>query len=62
MQADFRRPFVACSFGETFADTPQTSSSVEPKVAMLELEILLLEIGQETTVEARFRLIESPTA
>ena len=36
--------------------------SIEPKVALLELGILLLEIWHKTTLEARFGLEKAPTA
>ena len=52
------RPFVQCTFGGV-----QTASrSIEPKVALLELGILLLEIWHKTTLEARFGLEEAPAA
>lgn len=52
------RPFVQCTFGGI-----QTAScSIEPKVALLELGILLLEIWHKTTLEARFGLEEAPAA
>jgi hypothetical protein len=57
-QVDFNRPFVRC----TFSGTTQAERSIEPKVALLELGILLLEIWHKTTLEARFGLKEAPTA
>ena len=52
------RPFVRCTF-----DGMRTASrSIEPKVALLELGILLLEIWHKTTLEARFGLEKAPTA
>ena len=41
---------------------PTTSRSIEPKVALFELGILLLEIWLKTTLEARFGLEKAPTA
>ena len=52
------RPFVRCTFG----GMRTTSQSIEPKVALLELGILLLEIWYKTTLEMRFRLGTAPTA
>ncbi|KAH6867305.1 hypothetical protein B0T10DRAFT_572978 [Thelonectria olida] len=57
-RVDLSRPFVACSFGKT----GQAESSIEPKVALLELGILLLEIWHKTTLEARFGLAHAPSA
>lgn len=56
-QVFLNRPFVQCTFGGV-----QTASrSIEPKVALLELGILLLEIWHKTTLEARFGLEKAPT-
>lgn len=56
-QVFLNRPFVQCTFGGV-----QTASrSIEPKVALLELGILLLEIWHKTTLEARFGLEKGPT-
>ncbi|TPX12467.1 uncharacterized protein E0L32_006879 [Thyridium curvatum] len=61
---DLNRPFVACSF-DAHGPTPTPTSvvpgggGVEPKVALLELGILLLEIWHRTTLERRFGLDES---
>jgi hypothetical protein len=52
------RPFVRCKIGGMRAE----SLSIEPKVALLELGILLLEIWHKTTLEARFGLEKAPTA
>lgn len=57
-QVDLNRPFVQC----TFDGTKQAERSVEPKVALLELGILLLEIWHKATLEARFGLKEAPAA
>ena len=57
-QVFLNRPFVQCKIdGEQPA-----SHSIEPKVALLELGILLLEIWHKTTLEARFGLEEAPVA
>ena len=52
------RPFVRCTFG----GMRTASHSVEPKVALLELGILLLEIWHKMTLEARFGLETAPKA
>lgn len=57
-QVSLNRPFVRCTFGGMRA----AARSIEPKVALLELGILLLEIWHKTTLEARFGLEEAPTA
>ena len=57
-QALLDKPFVRCTFG----DTRTASRSVEPKVALLELGILLLEIWHKTTLEARFGQEKAPKA
>lgn len=56
-QVFLNRPFVRCTFG----GMRPASCSVEPKVALLEFGILLLEIWHKTTLEARFGLEEAPT-
>ena len=55
-QVLLNRPFVRCPFG----GLRTASRSVEPKVALLELGILLLEIWHKTTLEARFGLEVAP--
>ena len=57
-QVFLNRPFVRCTFG----GMRTASHSIEPKVALLELGILLLEIWHKTTLEARFGLEKEPTA
>ncbi|CAF9908296.1 hypothetical protein IMSHALPRED_006633 [Imshaugia aleurites] len=57
-QVFLNRPFVRCTFGSMRT----ASCSIEPKVALLELGILLLEIWHKTTLEARFGLETAPTA
>ena len=63
-QVFLNRPFVRCTFGGDGSGPPAEPSarSVEPKVALLELGILLLEIWHKTTLESRFGLQEAPTA
>lgn len=58
LQADLERPFVACTFDSTQGE-PKT---VEPKLAMLELGILLLEIWHKTTLERRFGVQKATTS
>lgn len=54
-QPDLNRPFVVCNFsGESPVVHP-----TEPKAALLELGIILLEIWHGMTLEARFGLDES---
>lgn len=57
-QVLLNRPFVRCTFG----GLRTASRSIEPKVALLELGILLLEIWHKTTLEARFGLEMAPAA
>lgn len=57
-QVLLNRPFVRCTFG----GLRTASRSIEPKVALLELGILLLEIWHKTTLEARFGLDVAPSA
>ena len=57
-QVLLNRPFVRCPFG----GLRTASHSVEPKVALLELGILLLEIWHKKTLEARFGLEVAPAA
>lgn len=57
-QVLLNRPFVRCTFG----GLRTASRSVEPKVALLELGILLLEIWHKTALEARFGLEAARTA
>ena len=57
-QVLLNRPFVRCTFG----DARTASGSIEPKVALLELGILLLEIWHKMTLEKRFSLGNAPTA
>ncbi len=58
VQIFLNRPFVRCTFG----GMRTASRSIEPKVALLELGILLLEIWHKTTLEKRFGLEKAPTA
>ncbi|KAH6677735.1 hypothetical protein B0J14DRAFT_475288 [Halenospora varia] len=59
-QVDLVRPFVCLSFDNS---TPSAGNraSIEPKVALLELGILLLEVWHEITLETRFALREAPS-
>ena len=52
------RPFVRCTFG----GKRTASHNIEPKMALLELGILLLEIWHKRTLEARFGLETALTA
>lgn len=54
-QVDLNRPLVVCDFSGKFPVVPPT----EPKAALLELGILLLEIWHGMTLETRFGLDES---
>lgn len=54
-QADLNRPFIICNFSGEFPPVYCT----EPKAALLELGIILLEIWHGMTLEARFGLDES---
>lgn len=54
-QVDLNRPLVVCGFSGKFPVVPPT----EPKAALLELGILLLEIWHGMTLESRFGLDES---
>lgn len=57
---DISRPFVSLSFDSVKSNATR-KDTVEPKVALLELGILLLEIWHETSLERRFSLDEPPT-
>ncbi|KAF2729895.1 hypothetical protein EJ04DRAFT_527438 [Polyplosphaeria fusca] len=58
---DFSRPYVSSTFDHANSATKLGQpSSVEPKIAMLELGILLLEIWHEKTLEAQFSLTKTP--
>jgi len=53
LHIDFSRPFVSLTFDNNNASAlPQ--QSVDPKVALLELGILLLEIWHKRTLETQF--------
>lgn len=59
-EVDFNRPFVSFNFDEK--STLRTHDAVvQPKLALLEFGILLLEIWHRTTFEARFSLEETTT-
>ncbi|CAN9280599.1 unnamed protein product [Alternaria alternata] len=58
---DFTRPYVSSIFEHAkLAANPAISSNVEPKVVMLELGIVLLEIWHEKTLEMQFSLQDTP--
>jgi hypothetical protein len=58
-RADFGRPFVPLKFEEKkYLAEPERNA--EPKVALLELGILLLEIWHKMTLETRFSLKTAP--
>lgn len=58
---DFSRAFVSAAIDSPEPDAAVRSRNTEPKVVLLELGILLLEIWHQTTLEARFGLNEAPT-
>ncbi|GAB1316325.1 hypothetical protein MFIFM68171_06535 [Madurella fahalii] len=60
---DFSRPFMSAPFTKYAKHTtqPQPQPKTEPKVALLELGILLLEIWHEETLEMHFSLGNPPT-
>ena len=57
---DFSRPFVSLTFNSRVAST-QPQEQIDPKVAFLELGILLLEIWNSETLETHFPGRQSPT-
>ena len=61
LRVDFGRlPFVSLTFDDRTRST-QPERSVEPKMALLELGILLLEVWHEITLETRFSLEDAPS-
>ena len=56
---DVSRPFISLVFDTATSSHPQ--QKVEPKVVLLELGILLLEIWHEMTLETRFAITEAVT-
>ncbi|KAJ5127854.1 hypothetical protein N7448_008633 [Penicillium atrosanguineum] len=59
LHIDFGRPFVSLTFDDSNTNVlPQ--QNIDPKIALLELGILLLEIWHMTTLETQFSLKESP--
>jgi len=56
---DLGQPFVSLTLDPSSAESTQLEP-VEPKIALLELGILLLEIWHEVTLESRFGLNEGP--
>ncbi|KAH8686130.1 hypothetical protein BGZ60DRAFT_396930 [Tricladium varicosporioides] len=59
-QVDLGRPFVSLSFDSSILNAGD-SPSIEPKVALLELGILLLEVWHEITLETRFGCESAPS-
>lgn len=59
VKLDLDRPFVSLMVDHS-TEKSTRPGSVEPKVALLELGILLLEIWHESTLESRFELLEVP--
>ncbi|KAK3949102.1 hypothetical protein QBC32DRAFT_267492 [Pseudoneurospora amorphoporcata] len=57
---DFSRPFISTPFTKCIAQLPPQPKS-EPREALLELGILLLEIWHEETLETHFSLGKTPT-
>jgi len=58
---DFSKPFISSGFNSETSGNLAPIDPIEPKIAMLELGIMLLEIWHETTLETQFSLRESPT-
>ncbi|RYP55195.1 hypothetical protein DL768_000189 [Monosporascus sp. mg162] len=58
---DFSRAFVSAPIDGPEPGAAAHGMDTEPKVVLLELGILLLEIWHQTTLEARFHLDEAPT-
>ena len=56
---EFTRPFISFTFNSNLAGT-QTQQHIEPKVAFLELGILLLEIWNTETLETHFPEQQTP--
>lgn len=50
---DYNRPYISISFSSSVADNPP-KPQLDPKVAILELGILLLEIWHNETLESHF--------
>ena len=58
---DFTKPFISFTFNNHTTNTQtQTQSQTDPKVAFLELGILLLEIWNNETFETHFPTQQSP--
>jgi hypothetical protein len=53
-------PFISLTFDATAPASAGLTTQIEPKKALLELGILLLEIWHETTLESRFGLNKAP--
>ncbi|CEJ62663.1 hypothetical protein PMG11_11157 [Penicillium brasilianum] len=59
LHIDIGRPFVSLTFDDSNANV-LPEQNIDPKIALLELGILLLEIWHKTTLESQFSLKESP--
>ncbi|KAK5657627.1 hypothetical protein OQA88_2699 [Cercophora sp. LCS_1] len=58
---DLTRPFISVAFGSATPPPPPADAETPvPKVALLELGILLLELWYEETLETHFALVEPP--
>lgn len=58
--ADLNRAFMSAAIAGPESSPAACCAKAEPKVVLLDLGILLLEIWHQTTLEARFCLDESP--
>jgi len=61
LDIDFGRPFILAPFPQGCTAATQPQPQADPKLALLELGILLLEIWYEETLEAHFSLDRHPT-
>ncbi|PQE29589.1 hypothetical protein CJF30_00009219 [Rutstroemia sp. NJR-2017a BBW] len=62
LPTDLYGPFISLTFDATVASSTCSNAHIEPKKALLELGILLLEIWHQTTFESRFASDRAPTA
>ena len=62
ISVDFSRPFVSLAFTNTGPSTKENTpiQPIEPKPALLELGILLLEIWHSKSLEAQYSLQQGP--
>lgn len=58
MSIDLNRPFIFTTFNNSTTPQPPDDAETVPKVALLGLGILLLELWYEETLEAHFALAE----